>query len=531
MMNIDKLKYKLLTFLVKTPYSPLCQVKKIKDQLGECLKLYSSVDNCPWAHPFLNHENIARFRSYSEEIWKFAADYRKKNSIPCDCAFSVNIAQNMYKWSSLAQKYGWKSSLYLNPMDNSALSFPQWEEFDGEQENILDRETFEKNNPDIPVAVPLHSVSMDGSELIGAFQEFHKGRRTRLLKILHENPSLKYEPFLCNSGIYPYFSWAKQLAQHDVIYTASNPVAAYLSGRPYCLFAIGGDTQFDCGRGDDYGQVMNLAFASARFLLISNPHQLGHSRRLGLLNGVYLPYPMDSAERYCPGEGIARKKWEADFGPGAYALITSRLDKDVKGFGDAFFNALKNAAVKCKDLKYIFLSWGSHAEEFKNKIQSMGLGKQFIILKPVGKKRLIDYYRSCDFVIDQFVYGYYGATALEAASIGKPVIMKIREEHYSPLYKGDIAPVLNCDKPDSVEAAILSLAENTDLRSKKGTAMREWLVRTHGEEKTVPIMLDILKITADRVKLPQEIIDMNPLTGPLTDEERNYHDSCIVKKE
>lgn len=45
-----------------------------------------------------------------------------------------------------------------------------------------------------------------------------------------------------------------------------------------------------------------LAFSAARFIIISNPHTLGHSRRIGLTNGVYLPYPMDD-EKYSPGAG------------------------------------------------------------------------------------------------------------------------------------------------------------------------------------------------------------------------------------
>ncbi|MEN6624119.1 MAG: glycosyltransferase, partial [Smithella sp.] len=328
-------------------------------------------------------------------------------------------------------------------------------------------------------------------------------------------------------GSYPYFTSAKELNRYDVIYSASLPIAAYFSGRPYCYFAVGGDLQSDCGRGDNYGEIMTLSVNAARFLLVSNPHVIGHSRRLGFTNGVYLPYPMDSEDHYCPGNGRHRAEWEEQFGEGVYVLITSRLDKNVKGFDNDFLQTLFSIARLRKDVRFIFLSWGNHAEEFKQRIANSGLDRQLIVLFPVGKRRLIDYYRSCDIVLDQLVYGYYGATALEAAAIGKPVVMKQREEHYAPLYDGDVAPVCNVNNPSELKQVLLSLIDNSERRKDQGIAMRSWLVRNHGEEKMVPRLLALLRLTADRVQLPQEIAQMNPLLDDETGEEREYHLSCL----
>jgi glycosyltransferase involved in cell wall biosynthesis len=206
-------------------------------------------------------------------------------------------------------------------------------------------------------------------------------------------------------------------------------------------------------------------------------------------------------------------------------LMASRLDPQVKGQDENFFRTLVDVAKHRPQLRFIFLAWGESAAEFRKRIESAGMQDRFIILKPVGKKRLIDYYRSCDLVLDHFVYGYYGATALEAASISKPVVMKLRTEHYAPLYRDDVMPAFNTATPGEMGEALLALGDNETLRLQSGAEMRSWLLRNHGEEKTVPLMLALLRLTADQVPLPKDLV--NPLWDEESEEERAYHRSCF----
>lgn len=484
----------------------------------------ASRDDHPWDHPYLLAENISRFRTYSEGVWSIAIDHARASPKSLRCAFAVNMAQNMYKWARLAQKWGAESELFLHPMDNAAISMPQWEDFDGEYPSVFNGEDFLSVSSHVTPEIPCTRPTMDSETFTHAYSAYKGGNTKPLLHLLAANDGMRYEIFDTHTQFLSYFSWAQALSHFDIIYCASAPFAAYASGRPYCLTSVGGDLQFDCGRGDWFGRAMTLAFNGGRFLMVSNPHTLGHSRRLGLTNGVYLPYPMDT-NRYCPGTGTARARWEAEYGPGVFVLTTARLDSGVKGHSDEFFKMLTTLARERPNLRFVFLSWGHSADEFRKYIQSEGLQKQLIILSPVGKKRLIDYYRSCDFVLDQFVYGYYGATALEAASVGKPVIMKIRAEQYAPLYAGDVAPVMNASTLDEIARAVVALADDEHLRAEHGEAMRNWVVRNHGEEKTTPLMLALLQLAADRVPLPRDLV--NPLCDPETGEEIAYHQSCL----
>jgi len=505
------------------------------DQLGnlvlsqaKTIPTQDSVERAPWNHPFLEADKIRRFREYSEQVWQFADKHgAARPGRKIQCGFSVNMAQNMYKWGGLASKYGHESALILNPMDNCVISQPEWEEYDGEYGNIFDVPGFVRKSGKLTPGIPVLRPSMDAGVLINALAGFNMGDRKPLLDIMAAHQGMRHEPFFAYAGVYPYFAWACDLHKFEVNCIAGLPIAAYLGGKPYCAIPVGADFETDCGRGDDYGKIVSLSFGAARFIFFSNPHSLGHARRLGLDNGVYLPYPMDSRDRYCPGEGAARKDWVKKYGDGIYVLSTSRIDAAVKGNGEGLLKALVAAAGRNPALKFVFLLWGSNADMFQKQIDASPCARQFIILPPVGKQRLIDYYRSSDIVLDHFVYGYYGATALEAAAVGKPVVMKLRAEQYSPLYAADVAPVFNVSRPEEVQDTLLRLAGDAALRLSAGEKMRQWLVRSHGEEKAVPRMMSLLALAADRVPLPDEIAALNPLLDPLSDNEIAYHKSCL----
>jgi glycosyltransferase involved in cell wall biosynthesis len=486
--------------------------------------LGSSIDNHPWEHPYLSETNIRRFRKYSSEVWEFAINYSQKNFAEHKYAFAVNLAQSMYKWAKISNKAGFKVGLFPSVMDKSALNCPEWEEFDGDWDDILNGDNFLQNHLEINLDVPCYRINMDGTELYTAYQQFCLGQRHHFLQLIAKTPSLRFQEMLAHDGCYPYYQLAKALAEFDAIYTASSPLAAYMSGKPYCAYSVGGDLQIDCGRADDLGRIMSLAFNSAKFVVFTNPHTLGHCRRLGFTNGLYIPYLMDDS-RYCPGEAIARNGWEAQYGFGVYILTTARIDSSVKGQSETFFDILINIAKQRPEVRFVFLKWGNDANEFQLKIASSGVASQFVMLPPVGKRKLIDYYRSCDIVLDQFVYGYYGATGLEAAAVGKPIVIKLRKNHYEPWYVGDVAPMTSVDTITEISQALFTLIDSQTLREQKGIELRQWLVRNHGEQKLTNLILAILQITASQVALPKDLV--NPLWEDLAPQEKEYHKSLL----
>lgn len=86
-------------------------------------------------------------------------------------------------------------------------------------------------------------------------------------------------------------------------------------------------------------------------------------------------------------------------------------------------------------------------------------------------------------------------------------------------------PALNAATPVAMGQALLSLVDNHDFRVQKGLEMRHWLVRNHGEEKTLPLLLALLRMTADQASLPEDLV--NPLRAEITEAEQTYHRACL----
>ncbi|MBX9679889.1 MAG: glycosyltransferase [Gemmataceae bacterium] len=484
-----------------------------------------SYDDRAWNHPAVEPCFLTRFRDYSLETIAFALEHDNAASEPLNAAFVHNVAQTAYKWARLTQSAGHRATVYLHAWDERALTMPEWEEFDGEWPALLDGESFRTAFPNLRPVVPCVTPELTtDNPYQHAWKSAKEGDRHPLFRLQAEHPDLRFETLKAFDGLYGYLlPWAAMLQKHDVSLGAYFPAPSYLSGRPYCSFAIGDDFQTDCGLASDLGLLIATSFHAARFLFVSNPHAIGHCRRLGFRNPVLLSYPMDDS-RYAPGEPIARKAWEARAGEGVYVLSTARIDSKVKGNGN-LLQTLIETAKRAPSLRFVFLMWGADADRLAAHVKEANMSDRFLLLPPVGKARLIDYYRSCDIVLDQLVYGYFGATGLEAMSVGKPLLIRVRNEHYSPWYGGDLPPVFHCETTDDVGRQLEVLAGNAELRRDAGAKARAWLQRHHGETIGLPRMLALLRLTKDRVPLPADL--RSPLLDEETAAEKAYREKCL----
>jgi hypothetical protein len=85
--------------------------------------------------------------------------------------------------------------------------------------------------------------------------------------------------------------------------------------------------------------------------------------------------------------------------------------------------------------------------------------------------------------------------------------------------------VSNTSMIREIRNALMALPDGKNSRKQRGGAMRGWVVRNHGEQKTVPLMRALLRLAADRVPLPRDLV--NPLRDTLTEEEIAYNPSCL----
>ncbi len=109
-------------------------------------------------------------------------EYRQRP--PLRVAFSVNMNQNMHKWAMLSRKYGAEVTLFLNPLEKSAIMAPEWELYDGDYRDIGDGEGFLRKAGDVCLEVPCRKIPMDGSEFINHYEKFLCGERSRFIRLV-----------------------------------------------------------------------------------------------------------------------------------------------------------------------------------------------------------------------------------------------------------------------------------------------------------------------------------------------------------
>ncbi len=102
------------------------------------------------------------------------------------------------------------------------------------------------------------------------------------------------------------------------------------------------------------------------------------------------------------------------------------------------------------------------------------------IVQKLSNNEALEQYKKAHIIFDQCLAGWYGFFAVEAMTLGKPVISFIRKpEEYLPQ---DIpCPIVNSD-PDGLKDALRTLLEQPELRKKLGEQGRHYVERVHSSE-------------------------------------------------
>jgi glycosyltransferase involved in cell wall biosynthesis len=132
----------------------------------------------------------------------------------------------------------------------------------------------------------------------------------------------------------------------------------------------------------------------------------------------------------------------------------------------------------------------------------------------------VRYLRAADVLIEQFVLGYYGASALEAMACGKPVIMRLERDQYEGLIDVGAPPVLDAGDGAGVAKQLRRLYDDPALCSMIGDQTRKWFLRAQSSERWFETYRILLQAMASGIPLSY---DDSPLHAPLSVEELSYH--------
>jgi glycosyltransferase involved in cell wall biosynthesis len=114
---------------------------------------------------------------------------------------------------------------------------------------------------------------------------------------------------------------------------------------------------------------------------------------------------------------------------------------------------------------------------------------EFILLHNVAREQVIETMKRCDIFIDQIILGSYAAAAIEAMSLGKPVVAYIMPPVFREGTPID-CPIVNAN-PDTLEINLIELLRDSELRRSIGIKSRQYVEEVHNADK---LAHDLLKI-------------------------------------
>ncbi|UFX47769.1 glycosyltransferase [Bradyrhizobium sp. 41S5] len=492
---------------------------------------WHSFDRTPWNHPWMKPENIRHFADFSaaklselgallganggrdksqQRSWlrgKVDRLIGGSREVGQRFAFVGNMANVNYIRARPLRQRNVPVDLVLHPHDDFIFAQPGWEEFDGEVTDLGADPKKALLEKALPSWVHRHQSEPNWEHIPFQLDKF----AATPAQILLWPEYMQYFPTLA------------ALSCYDALLVSQFPYLGYFSGRPYLFGQIGGDIWFEASRNDSFGILTRRAIAASAAVLVSNPITLAHARRYGLSNVLYVPWPL-SEDDYSPGDADdIRADWRQQIGGEFFVFTSMRMDRHWKGAEHAL-EGFARFASRAPSARLVVLGWGEDIEFARSRMTQLGLQDRVLFLPTVGKRRLVRYLRAADLVIEQFVLGYYGASALEAMACGKPVIMRIEREQYDALIDVGAPPVLDAESGTDVERHLYSLYEDRAKCRKAGEQAREWFIRAQSSERWAKTYTVLLEALAAGIPLS---FSGSPLLEPLSADEQRYHASQL----
>jgi glycosyltransferase involved in cell wall biosynthesis len=466
---------------------------------------WHSFDRHPWKHPWLTAGNLRAFRAFSdswidrlqEAVGHLVDDPERRYAFVC------NMANNLYMRGSAMKSRPVEITYFPHPQDDLLMSQPEWEEFDGEM---------------------THQVqSFSEARRLGVpFAELPDVQRLDALTGVPSNDELPPTVSVLDRerwrAFFTYLPTIRAISPYSTRLTMQSPYLAMLGGQPYVATQMGGDIWYECSRDDAYGRLQRAAFQRAGAFIVSNPWSPAFARRYGMKNMVYAPFLIDE-DKYSPGPAQWRDRWVAATGGDFFVLMTSRQDYRFKG-SDVAVRGFARFAAAVPGARLLVAAWGSDQERAMALFREQGIADKVLLLPIVGKKRLVSYLRSADCVLDQLSLGYFGASALEAMSCGRPVVMNLNREQYDALIPEGCAPVCQATDEEGVARQLRRLYDNAGWREQAGEALRNWVLSTHGNRRWSRVY-DAILTGSSLGRLPD--FAGSPLQEPLAPVESAYH--------
>jgi len=252
-------------------------------------------------------------------------------------------------------------------------------------------------------------------------------------------------------------------------YARSPAFAAFLSKKPYIIYAHGSDLRISFRKDPIRNIARRFALKKASWIWVSTRDIIGNAKQLaGEKKVSWLPVPVNE-------EIFRPKKSQVDWKQGHEIAIfmPSRIDYYTKR------NLVALKAIKESDLDIIFhyIAHGKDLADFESRVKKWKVTT--VKHKIMSQSDMVQGYNAVDIIIDQFSdYGSYGMVTVEALLCGKPVITAPCD-----------APVYAAMTPkEFIERITEIIYKKTDSEK-----LRNWAIMRHGHSSTIIRMKQVFK--------------------------------------
>lgn len=142
----------------------------------------------------------------------------------------------------------------------------------------------------------------------------------------------------------------------------------------------------------------------------------------------------------------------------------------------------------------------SYLEKAIDRLRLAGHQIEYVKIQGVPNAEVIDLFKNCDLIADQFIGGAYGYTALEAMALGRPVLSYVRTPDLVEAPKE--CPLLNVT-PDLLEEVLTWVLNNRDKLPAIGAQGRSYVLRWHSVDAVASRLGGLYQETAG---FPQAVL-------------------------
>ena len=237
-------------------------------------------------------------------------------------------------------------------------------------------------------------------------------------------------------------SVALGLLRYDLIHSHTGslcwsilPYLLYVRGRlrPYLAFATGSDfremARNDGGRN---GDLMRAFFRHADEVLLLNTDMLLFKDEMGFRSARFFPFVINE-EKFAPRAASAARDptplnlfmmSNLDFG-----ITDNKPGRNSIKATDNVFRALSLFVAAGGRAHLTAIDRGPDREVARRLVNELGLTGHVTFKAPLSEEERLRHLADADIVLDQFHLGAFGLGALEAMSMGRPLITFLHPKH------------------------------------------------------------------------------------------------------